>query len=283
MLSVGTDSRTSQVPETSPPEMASQHGSPKKAGRSGGTESRPTGDAQQWPQPGTCRRLCAHRLGAACGSHAVRGQSLLGANPALLPTRQAMAFPTPALNVPMQGHLQQQATKKPPLLPQPQLGTAIHPPHGSSSSSQSEFWPTVELQSRLPEPRALLLTARPQLLQASRHGKGTTLDQGPGVTGENWGGVGASSTIPAAQCQWARPAQWLVPREATEQSPLGHGRAMSGLPQHLHSPSQALSCVLLTYPGQNLAPSAEWTSLNQPGSEAWSPAAPARDRSAALC
>lgn len=77
-----------------------------------------------------------------------------------------------------------------------------------------------------------------------------------------------SSAIPAAQCQWALPALQLIPREDTEQSPLGHGRAMSGLPKHLHSPSPLLCCLLLACPGQSSAPSAVWAGLNQPGSEA---------------
>lgn len=93
-----------------------------------------------------------------------------------------------------------------------------------------------------------------------QHGKGTILDQGPGVTGENCGGAG----VQRHSC----PALQLIPREDTEQSPLGHGRAMSGLPQHLHSPSQLLSCLLLACPGQSSAPSAVWAGLNQPGSEA---------------
>lgn len=105
VLPVGTDSRTSLVLETSPPEMARRHGSPRKAGRSGGPASRPTGDAQQRPQPGTYRRLCAHHLRAACGSHAVCGQVLLGANAALLPTRQAMARPNSSPQCPHAGSL----------------------------------------------------------------------------------------------------------------------------------------------------------------------------------
>lgn len=128
------------------------------------------------------------------------------------------------------------------------------PTHGSSCSSQSEFWPMAGLQSSLPEPRALL-TAHPQLppgLKMGREPLWTRAQGSLGRTGVGWG----SSTIPAAQRQWALPALRLVPREATEQSPLGHRRAMSGLPEHLHSPSQLLSCVLLAYPGQNLAPSA---------------------------
>lgn len=156
------------------------------------------------------------------------------------------------------------------------------PTHGSSSSSQSKFWPTAGLQSSLPEPRALLLTARPQLppgLEMGREPLWTRAQGSLGRAGVGWG----SSTIPAAQCQWALPALRLVPREATKQSPLGHGRAMSGLPEHLPSPSQLLSCVLLAYPGQNSAPSAVWAGLNQPGSVAWSPAARARGRAAALC
>lgn len=147
VLPVGTDSRTSLVPETSPPEMARQHGSPRKAGRSGGPESRPTGDAQQRPQPGTYRRLCAHHLRAAYGSHAVGGQILLGANAALLPTRQAMARPNSSPQCPHAGSLWRgsgmlhaaASHQDASLRPQPQLSTAGHPPHGSSSSSQSEL------------------------------------------------------------------------------------------------------------------------------------------------
>lgn len=41
---VGQENRTCDVPDTSPPEMASQHGLPKKASRNGGAEPRPRGD-----------------------------------------------------------------------------------------------------------------------------------------------------------------------------------------------------------------------------------------------
>lgn len=93
-------------------------------------------------------------------------------------------------------------------------------------------------------------------------GKGIILDQGPGVTGENWGGAGV-------QRHSCRSVSVGSPCFAdTEQSPLGHGTAMSGLPQHLHSPSQLLSCLLLACPGRSSAPSAVWAGLNQPGSEA---------------
>lgn len=140
-------------------------------------------------QPGTHRRLCAHHLGATCGSHAVRGQSLLGANPALLPTRQTMACPNPYPQCPHSGSLAA-ASHQAASPPTPALARhCCAPTHGSSSSSQSEFWPTAGLQSSLPEPRALLLTARLQLPPGLEMGREPLWTRAQGHWGElGWGG-----------------------------------------------------------------------------------------------
>lgn len=189
-----------------------------------------------------------------------------------------MACPNPYPQCPHAGSLAA-ASRQAASSPIPVLARhCCAPTHGSSSSSQSEFWPTAGLQSSLPEPSALLLTARPQLPPGLEMGREPLWTRAQGSLG--WGG-GPAPFLPLSVS--GSPCSAAGSQEATEQSPLGHGRAMSGLPEHLPSPSQLLSCVLLAYPGQNSAPSAVWAGLNQPGSAAWSPAARARGRAAALC
>lgn len=194
----GTDSRTSLVPETSPPEMARQHGSPRTAGRSEGLSPGPQGmpsNGLNWGHTGGC-------VPAICGQHveamlSVARSSWEQMQPPCPPGRQ-WPVPTTALNVPMQGHcggeagccMQQQATKKPPSVPSPSsalLDThpmAALPAAKVSSDPRQGFRQTFQRTSGPPTDRMSGASSGP------RDGKGTILDQGPGVTGENWGGAG---------------------------------------------------------------------------------------------
>lgn len=257
--------------------MASQDGSSKKASRSEEAESRPNNGSTRDTQKAVCPPSGGNMWKPCCPWPEPPGSK---SSSTAHQADNGLSQPLPSMSP-----FRVTCSSKPP-------SSLPSYPSPSSALLCTHPWQLFQQPKRvLAHGRAPIKPSRAQgpptdctsaASSGPRDGKGTTLDQGPGPlgrTGVGWG----SSTIPAAQCQWALPDLRLVPREATEQSPLGHGRAMSGLPEHLHSPSQLLSCVLLAYPGQNSAPSAVWAGLNQPGSEAWSPAALARGRAAALC
>lgn len=206
-MPIGTESKTYHMPEAGPPETARQRDSPKKAGRSGGAEPRPRSVGEQWAPTRGTQSSASSFQGSSCGTCAVLDQTILRANPALMPTRQWGGPPGPSrspppINVPIQGgcesnadHCTQQgATKKPSLghLTPQAPGWArlcIHAPWAPITRQVFQQPKRVLTRGRVPaKPSRAKGSPTDHTLQsflpASRDERESTPCQDPGVTWE---------------------------------------------------------------------------------------------------